>query len=167
MRPFSGVAQTSVCALCRGANRPPISDSRRQIQAGRNYRAELRSSSPASFHRRCNSPPRHPGILSRRESAAQAYVRCSTTELQRLSSLAGIEPATVGSRCNPSLHHAANSFVFFLLTSSLPHFSSAHTRSASRRGSLLSAKLALQKIPGGIGAHGISGFEPEPCGFAR
>jgi hypothetical protein len=96
MRPFSGVAQTSVCALCHGANRPPISDSRRQIQAGRNCRAELRSSSPASFHRRSNSPQRHPGIPSRRESAAWVFVRCSTTELQQLSLLAGIEPATVG-----------------------------------------------------------------------
>jgi hypothetical protein len=31
-------------------------------QAGRNSRAESRSVSPASCHRRSNSSPRHPGI---------------------------------------------------------------------------------------------------------
>jgi len=36
-----------------------------------------------------------PQILAR-ESAAQVFVRCSITELQQLSSLVGIEPATVG-----------------------------------------------------------------------
>jgi hypothetical protein len=28
------------------------------------------------------------------------------------------------------------------------------------------AKSTWRKIPGGIGAHGDSGFAPEPCGFA-
>jgi hypothetical protein len=56
---------------------------------------------------------------------------------------------------------------YFLRTSLLPHFSSAHTSSAPRRSSFLSAKLALQNIPGGISAHGPSGFEPEPCGLDR
>jgi len=51
----------SLCPLPRRES-PTDRDSRRQTQAGRNYRAELRSSSSASFHRRCNSPPRHPGI---------------------------------------------------------------------------------------------------------
>jgi hypothetical protein len=32
--------------------------------------------------------------------------------------------------------------------------------------SLLSANLLPLKIPGGIGAHGLSGFEPEPFGLA-
>jgi hypothetical protein len=282
------VAYTSVCTLCHGANRPPISDSRRQIQtapvgaglappaaanpAGRNSRAELRSLSPASCHRRSNSSPRHPGIpvaqplpavlfLFRWEPSARVncfellplakqagfetatspvrtgalswvevtrtfttpeslcrgnsrperhlalpielqqlaslaglepataersssclrhsanpcggnqrprfFVRCSATELQQLSSLAGIEPATVGSRCNPSLHHAANSLIFFF-SSLRPYLfvsSSAHTRSLSLRRSHLCTRSVL-KIPGGIGVHGLSGFEPEPFGLA-
>jgi len=87
LRLFSAVAQTSVCALHHGTNRPPISDSCRQtlrtsigrgpftqnlegprpvssIQAGRNNRSESRSLSPASCYRRSNSSPRHPGSLS-------------------------------------------------------------------------------------------------------
>ena len=56
------------------------------------------------------------------------FVRCSATELQQLSSLVGIEPATLGSRCNPSLHHAANSPIFFF-PSLLLYSSSAHTPS--------------------------------------
>jgi hypothetical protein len=102
-------------------------------QAGRNSRAELRSLSPTSCDRRSNSSPRHPGVsvaqpllLALSFEAAVLFpfaagitgqvvvlVRCSATELQQLSSLVGIEPTTFGARCNPSLHHAANSLNFF------------------------------------------------------
>ena len=109
---------------------------------------------------------RHPGILLRRESAAQVFVRCSAIELQQLSSLAGIEPATVGSRCNPGLHHAANSSVSFLLISIPLYSSSAHTCSAHAVAEHLRSESEPLNIPGGIGAHGLSGFEPEPFGLA-
>ena len=55
---------------------------------------------------------------------------------------------------------------FFLPTSSPHHFSSAHTRSVAMRGWHHSANSEPLKIPGGIGAHGLSGFEPEPFGLA-
>jgi len=49
----------------------------------------------------------------------------------------GIEPTTLGSRCNPSLHHAANSPIFFLFppyffTSSLAHTHSIHAATQLR-----------------------------------
>ena len=52
-------APTNFEDLCRGGAcpaRPP------PIFAGRNNRAELRSLSPTSCHRRSNSSPRHPGV---------------------------------------------------------------------------------------------------------
>jgi hypothetical protein len=55
---------------------------------------------------------------------------------------------------------------FFLLTSSPRHFSSAHTRSVTMRGWHHSANSEALRIPGGIVAHGLSGFEPEPFGLA-
>lgn len=67
---------------------------------------------------------------------AQVVMLCSaalSAELQQLSSLAGIEPATVGVRRNPNLHHAAIPKLFFV-TSLLRFFfpsSSAHTYSVS------------------------------------
>jgi len=74
----------------------------------------------------------------------------------------GIEPTTLGSRCNPSLHHAANSPIFFF-PSLLLYSSSAHTPSV--RAATL-AKSTRHKFPGGISVHGLSGFEPEPCGLS-
>ena len=72
------MAQTSVCAHRPGANRQLARRSRRtnptipsragltrpipSIFAGRNNRAELRSLSSASCHRRSNSSPHHPGV---------------------------------------------------------------------------------------------------------
>jgi hypothetical protein len=55
---------------------------------------------------------------------------------------------------------------FFLLTSSPRHFSSAHTHSVALGGLHHSANSEPLNIPGGIGAHGLSGFEPEPFGLA-
>ena len=71
--------------------------------------------------------------------------------------------SAVGSRSNSALHHAANSSVFF--SSLLRHFSSAHTPSVTLV-SIPPPHSEPLKIPGGIGAHGLSGFEPEPFGLA-
>jgi hypothetical protein len=85
------------------------------------------------------------------------------------------------SRSIPALHHPGASFAqqffavlfsvaqpllavrsfLFVLTSSPLYFSPAHTFSMRLQRSLLSANLLPLKIPGGIGAHGLSGFEPE------
>ena len=70
--------------------------------------------------------------------------------------------SVVGSRSNSALHHATNSSVFFSAFSSV--FSSAHTSSVALVSP--SANPEPLKIPGGIGAHGLSGFEPEPFGLA-
>ena len=142
-------------------------------QAGRNSRAELRSLSSTSCNRRSNSSPRHPGVSVarpllavlfplRRESTSQVFVRCSAIELQQLSSQVGIEPTTVGARCNPSLHHAANSRIFFV-TSLLRYVitSFSGTPLASRCGANFFRHSAPPRFPGGISAHGLSGFEPE------
>ena len=58
-------------SLSPGANRRLARDSRRPNLAGRNSRSEQRSHRSASFDRRSNSSPRHPGIFFRRESAAR------------------------------------------------------------------------------------------------
>jgi hypothetical protein len=85
------------------------------------------------------------------------------------------------SRSIPALHHPGISFAqqFFAVLISGPqpifvvrHFlfvltllplyvSPAHIHSVRVRSSLLSANLLQLKIPGGIGAHGLLGFEPE------
>jgi hypothetical protein len=44
--------------------------------------------------------------------------------------------------------------------------SRAHTRSTHPQMPTRFADSVARKIPGGIGTHGGSGFEPEPCGFA-
>jgi len=48
----------------------------------------------------------------------------------------GIEPTTLGSRCNPSLHHAANSSIFsfppYFFTSSSPHTPSVRAATQHR-----------------------------------
>ena len=85
--------------------------------------ALLCHSSYSSFRRRRDSNPQPLYEVARAFTTLQIlaagisgpgfFVRCFATELQRLSSLAGIEPTTLGSRCNPSLHHAANSSIFF------------------------------------------------------
>jgi hypothetical protein len=56
-------------------------------------------------------------------------------------------------------------YFFYFLTSLLP--SLAHTRSMHSPISHRFVDPLSRKVPGGIGAHGDSGFEPEPCGFAR
>jgi len=122
--------------ICRGGACP----ARLPNFAGRNSRAELRSLSPASFHRRSNSPPRHPGI-----SVAQPTPFHRAFFARRIL--------------------AVRHFLFAL--TSLPlYISSEHTYSLPQRSSLHPAKLLLLKIPGGISAHGLSGFEPEPFGLA-
>jgi hypothetical protein len=78
----------------------------------------------SSFHRRRDLNPQPFYEVARAFTTLQIlaagisgpgfFVRCSATELQQLSSLVGIEPTTLGSRCNPSLHHAANSPIFFI-----------------------------------------------------
>lgn len=53
-----------------------------------------------------------------------------SVELRQLAPPAGVEPATVGARCNPGLHHAANSSSFpsasLLVTRPRDSFTSAH-----------------------------------------
>lgn len=62
--------------------------------AGRNNRAELRSHSPASCHRRSNSPPRHPGI-----SVAQPLLAVLVWEPQPIRAVPLPHPVgTIGPR---------------------------------------------------------------------
>jgi hypothetical protein len=79
----------------------------------------------------------------------------------------GIEPTTTGARCNPSLHHAANSSILFL--PSLLRCLITRLRGtpiASRCVARFLLHPARLPFPGGISAHGLSGFEPEPFGLA-
>jgi hypothetical protein len=113
---------------------------------------------------RSNAYLHHTGISLRRESAAQAFsFRCSATELQLLSSLVGIEPTTVGSVEVPrafTTPQTLGSFSFPpYFTTSLFLFR-AHPYHPHTTQHLLAKSVRFQ-IPGGISAHGLSGFEPE------
>ena len=117
---------------------------------------------------RRNSRLRHAANSCGGNQRLRYLSRCSAIELQRLSSPAGIEPATVGSRSNPSLHHAAIPQIFFFtsllhyfLTSSSPHTPSIHPRTCL----LFANRNPTKKYPGGIGAHGLWVSDPEPCGL--
>jgi hypothetical protein len=65
-------------------------------------------------------------------------------ELRQLAPPAGVEPATVGSRCNPCLHHAANSRIL----TSLLHSSRMHTRSTYSPTSHRFVDSLSRKVPG-------------------
>ena len=86
-------------------------------------------------------------------------------ELRQLAPLAGVEPATVGSRCNLCLHHAANSRILapYFIAPSRTHTRSMHSPTSHRFVDSLS-----RKVPGGIGAHGETAFSPgERCVLPR
>jgi hypothetical protein len=161
-------SQPRVFFPCYGANRPPISDSRRQIRAGRNYRAELRSSSPASFADEvallraipassCGGNPRRGRFLS-----AALPLSCGGLRHRWESN-----PRPSARRSNPRLHHAANSCVSLFSLLRYLFASPPGTPAASRfEVRITPPSQEPLKIPGGIGAHGLSGFEPEPFGLA-
>jgi hypothetical protein len=97
------------------------------------------------------------GIIGQVLSAALSV------ELRQLALPAGVEPATVGSRCNPCLHHAATleSFPYFL-TSLLHYF--LHTRTPIafiRQGRFALPIHSREKFREEL-AFTESGFAPEP-----
>jgi hypothetical protein len=81
----------------------------------------------------------------------------------------GIEPTTVGFVEVPRTFTTPQTPRSFFLLASLLHYffaSFAHTNTVALNDSHPSAKSACPKNPGGIAAHGLSGFEPEPFGLS-
>lgn len=65
-----------------------------------------------------------------RNRRSRYFSAALSVELRQLAPPAGVEPAAVGARCNPGLHHAANSSNFpsasLLVTRPRDSFTSAH-----------------------------------------
>jgi hypothetical protein len=75
-------------------------------------------------------------------------------------------PRPSARRSNPRLHHAANSSVSFSLLRYLFTSPPGTPRASRSEVRITPPTESRSKIPGGIGAHGLSGFEPEPFGLA-
>jgi hypothetical protein len=157
MRPFSGVAQPCVCALCHGKSKP-----------GGIVEQSCGAAAPHRFTDEVSPLSAIPASLrggNHRLKSLSAALPLSYSNFCRWqgSNLRPSDPAVTQAFTTPQTLQSF-SFPSYIVTSLLlpPRTPVAfpHCDVSFRQ------RNPPNIFSGGIGAHGISGFEPEPCGLA-